>query len=108
MSAILTREVFEEAIGTLIACRDETGDAAASDLAKAEVLAHDAAMREAARESESLWMEFLVEGLCGLCGNSGITEAIESETPAGRTLYLSPRPCICPNGRAIILWKADR
>lgn len=49
----------------------------------------------------NLWLdEFVVNGLCGLCGNNGQidTRGVKSPTGiecGGRFL------CICPNGRAI-------
>lgn len=47
-----------------------------------------------------LWLEYVNNGLCGLCGNSGTlnTHGVKSAAgfPCGVKL-----PCICPNGRAL-------
>jgi hypothetical protein len=47
------------------------------------------------------WLKhYLVEGLCGLCGNRGIIDASHITTatghPVGRKHW-----CICPNGQAL-------
>lgn len=47
-----------------------------------------------------LWLEFMVGGMCSLCGQSGIIDTRGIRTPAkfecGGLHY-----CICPNGRAL-------
>lgn len=51
-------------------------------------------------KATELWLEFIVEGLCGLCANTGkITHTVSSS--AGNSISLYNRHCICPNGRAI-------
>lgn len=64
-----------------------------------------------------LWEEFCVEvasvlpgagpdaqkftiSLCGLCANTGFISH-DAISPAGVKIHLDPRPCICPNGRAV-------
>lgn len=55
-----------------------------------------------ARWQKDLWFEFLVEDLCGLCGNYGFMPKVERSSPAGHHLVMEAgRYCICPNGRAI-------
>ena len=46
------------------------------------------------------WLEFLVDGLCGLCANTGIIDK-KSVSPAGVKIHLKDAYCICPNGRAL-------
>lgn len=50
------------------------------------------------QEHSELWQEFITNGLCGLCGNSGVivTTGLRSSAgyPCGTIKY-----CICPNGR---------
>jgi len=52
--------------------------------------------------NNDLWPEFIVNNLCGLCGQSGRIQAIRTVTPAGYVVNLpAGRFCICPNGRAL-------
>ena len=48
-----------------------------------------------------VWLdEFVVKGLCGLCGNTGkISHVVKS--PIGDNAVLLDAHCICPNGRAL-------
>ena len=48
----------------------------------------------------SLWMEFLNDGHCGMCGNTGIINTIGIATPAGYSCGVKAY-CICPNGRCL-------
>ena len=46
-----------------------------------------------------VWEEFIVDGLCGLCGNHGI---VKTDTLTARGKKIGVRQeCICPNGRAL-------
>lgn len=44
--------------------------------------------------------EKMLVPLCGLCANTGYIEH-DAVSPAGTRIHLDPRPCICPNGRAV-------
>ncbi len=53
-----------------------------------------------AKVDKDTWFEFLVGGLCGLCGNSGYVNVSGLLSPIGRPVpALVRRHCICPNGR---------
>jgi hypothetical protein len=49
------------------------------------------------------WLEFLTSnGLCGICGNSGIIDTTDTlHNPIGKKIVGIRSHCICPNGRAI-------
>ena len=50
---------------------------------------------------EQLWFsEFLVNGCCGLCGNSGYIDTTGIKTPRGKETG-GRFACICPTGRII-------
>ena len=49
---------------------------------------------------DELWLEFMSNDLCGLCGQTGMINTLGLNTPAGTHCGIS-RPCICANGRAI-------
>lgn len=76
MTAILSGEVFREEIGMLISCRDETGDAEASDLARAAILAHDTAVREKIRGLRVVVSELCEMGFPDLCRDKSCTDCI--------------------------------
>lgn len=50
---------------------------------------------------DEVWLEFVRQNLCGLCGNTGIIDTRETAvSPAG--VHCGDRfHCICPNGRAM-------
>lgn len=64
--------------------------------------------------NKDTWLEYTIWhldtighiSLCGLCGNTGMIgggsgKGLNFEA-MGRAIYMSPRPCICPNGRISI------
>lgn len=52
-------------------------------------------------EEANLWLEFVNNHHCGLCGNSGTIDTRgHVMTPAGIRVGVR-RYCICPNGRAL-------
>jgi hypothetical protein len=53
-------------------------------------------------DTKDPWLEFVVEGFCGLCANHGFVGPLATETPAGKLIVMSRRPCICPNGRSMV------
>lgn len=57
--------------------------------------------------TDELWLEFIVDNLCSLCGNKGVIDTHGIRTPAnyecGALHY-----CICPNGRALKAGNADK
>ncbi len=53
------------------------------------------------KAEEPFWFEYMVNGMCGLCGNCGMIGPLHTLSPRGDTLVLTPRPCICSNGRAV-------
>ena len=61
---------------------------------------HDFKIEELTKD---LWLEFIDNGHCGLCGNSGKI-FVETKTNAGISVCANGF-CICPNGR---LMKGDR
>lgn len=50
---------------------------------------------------KDLWLEFVEEYFCGLCGNQGYIPERIIKTPAGKILHCQKKECICPNGREI-------
>jgi len=52
------------------------------------------------KELENLWLGFIVDGLCGLCGNTG--RIGQAAFPVESIVHLHEVPCICPNGRALV------
>ena len=52
--------------------------------------------------ARELWLEFLVDGRCGLCGNLGVIDTTATIEGGGK-FY-----CICPNGRAAKLDRTDK
>ncbi len=51
--------------------------------------------------SKDLWWEFLMNEVCGLCGNSGQIASENVVTGRG-VVFKRPRMfCICPNGRTM-------
>lgn len=53
------------------------------------------------------WEEFIVKGMCSLCGNKGIIDSRGIRTPAGFECG-GLHYCICPNGRALKKGNADK
>ncbi len=49
--------------------------------------------------ASKIWREFVVDGLCGLCGNLGVVTT-QVRTGAGARQHFVESYCICPNGRA--------
>jgi hypothetical protein len=62
---------------------------------------------EEAPQPELDWTEFIVKGMCSLCGQKGIIDTRGIRTPAnfecGGLHY-----CICPNGRALKVGNAPK
>jgi len=46
------------------------------------------------------WEEFVVNGLCGLCGNAGVVDKRGQRSPAGYPCG-ALHYCVCPNGRKL-------
>lgn len=58
-------------------------------------------------QPQELWLEFIVDGHCSLCGNKGVIDTLGMTTPAGKDVG-SLHYCICPNGRALKRQDADK
>ena len=50
---------------------------------------------------KNLWLEFMTEGTCGLCGGSGVIESHIVGSVASRVVFVPKHPCICPIGRDV-------
>ncbi len=51
---------------------------------------------------KDIWLEFTVDGLCGLCGNWGKMPEIHTVSPDGcPRIMKAGRYCVCLNGRAM-------
>lgn len=51
---------------------------------------------------DDLWMEFMANDVCGLCGNKGLIREHQVTTPFKDEVVDVPEHfCICPNGRTL-------
>lgn len=56
---------------------------------------------------DGAWLEFMVNGLCSLCGNRGVIDSRGVQSFAGVECG-GLHYCICPNGRALKAHKIDK
>lgn len=50
--------------------------------------------------ADDLWVEFVNENMCGLCGNSGAIDTRQTAISFAGYNFGGVFYCICPNGRA--------